>query len=136
MFSCNNKYNTETKQLNKLLSNYNKTISQNNHIYILAARFPCPGCIQRIYLNIDKFIKNPDKKNISIIAYDKTYIPKSLLKKVEFIEDSNRVIDNIYYYLGNIIAIETNKSQIVKYEDLKTTDTLLNYNLLNKFFKE
>ena len=120
--SCNS-YKSEEVKLKRLLAAYDKDIGTNVHLYILKSLFSCSGCVQSSFLQLDNVIKSP-VNNITIIGSTKKFIPKSLTSRVVWIDDSQELIDRIFFESVNVTFIETREGNIVNYKCLTSSDQL------------
>jgi len=132
--SCNGDAK-ETEQLNEVLLGYDNPIPYDSHIYILRSNFSCKGCVQSVFLKIDSILEASENK-ITIVSSNKSLIPKSLLSKVEFLEDSLCLVDKVFYDAANVIIIETNHSKIVNFERLNEGNDKKISETIKAFFGE
>ncbi len=119
--ACNNT-SEETKSLQKILATYNEKIKPDHHIYIIRSQHYCSGCVQRIYLDMEKILKKD--KQVTIISYDKNHLTQSTLKKVNFILDSKNVTDKILNNYANMTIFETKRGEVLNYHLVEGTENI------------
>jgi len=114
LLGCSN-YTDETKKLNSILLEYDTSITQSHHLYIIQSKFCCDGCIQTIYFQLENKLIKSDDMPITIISSDKKYISTRLLSKVTFINDTIGLTNREFPPYANLTIFETNNGKIIKY---------------------
>ena len=135
IFSCHS-FHEETISLDKLLTQYDRTIETNHHLYVLKSKFSCDGCIDIIFEQFNNSLTNTLSHNITIISYDKDEIPKSLLEKVEFVHDSSFLVDSYFINSANVVLFETNNKKVIQYFPITKGDPIEFTSALNQFLMD
>ncbi len=73
LFACSD-YSTETSKLRKVLQKYERSIPEDNHMFIIRSQFYCDGCVQSIYKELEIKLKKADNTMLSVICADNEYM--------------------------------------------------------------
>jgi len=134
LFSCDRSYNVETKGLNNLLQDFNTSISNQNHLYILIPTFSCLACVQQALNNLSDLLVEKDKPKVTII-YQKIDINlKPFFKKAFVYPDVNNSIDKLPFSIANLTFIKTYKEKIyeIQFVNVENVDQIINRNIINE----
>lgn len=135
LVGCSNPSN-ETIKLNNILLRYHKAIPHSPHLYIIRNKFYCEGCVQSIYLQLEKKLSENRSYPITIISEDRKYISVYLLSKIVFIQDTLNLSKKVYPKHLNITIFVTNNGKIKKYKNMSDSQKINLPKFVNEFLDE
>lgn len=132
LISCERSYNVETKGLNNLLQDFNTSIANQNHLYILIPTFSCLGCVQKALNNLNDLLVEKDKSKVTIIYQKMDINLKSFYKKAFVYHDVNNSIDRLPFSIANLTIIKTNKETIYEIQSVNSenVDQIINRDII------
>jgi len=114
MFSCKNDYLVDTEVFSKYLkSEFNMSIQEEGHCYILIPEFGCNGCMIDVLEKIGELINDDNKSLYTFIASNESVIPENLKIQVRIYYDKNRRLDNLSYEIANVTIVKTAKGEVI-----------------------
>jgi len=123
LISCNFRHNVaKTEIFSNYLEKIDKKIPREKHLYILAPRIACSGCVHQLVNSIEKNILFLNNKNISIITSNSKLFSEEITSRVDYYLDVEEELDYINLDLYNITLIETKDEYIEKIIYLEITD--------------
>jgi len=131
LFTACHNYTQETLKLKNVLSHYSESISQKNHLYIVRSRFYCEGCVQFLYFQMEQMLNSYNRRNITIVSYDRKYISAELLSKIDFIYDTLSLTNVEFPTYANLTIFETKKGKVVNVMNIGDSKKLS----IPRFFK-
>jgi GTPase involved in cell partitioning and DNA repair len=134
ILSCNpSKNSPQTEVFSIYLKEIEREIPKSSHLYIIAPRLSCSGCVQQLATNVENNIDALNKKNISIITSKADLFSDKATSKVNYYLDKKEDIDYIDMDLYNITLIETVDKQVKKIIHLEVEDGNKFVEYLNKY---
>jgi hypothetical protein len=92
---------------NYLNDQYQETIPNENHTYLLISGFHCSGCLQKIFTDIYGKVHPEYFDSLTILTYDFSLIPSNIRKQSKILFDKDAVYENIGLSIANVTVIET-----------------------------
>ncbi|MCX8105307.1 MAG: hypothetical protein N3D80_05460 [Ignavibacterium album] len=103
----------ETKLFSDFLAeNFNITISNNKHYYILVSSFGCFGCKEKNIRELDSFINKEAKNIFTIISNDNSINYGNLIYNTNFYKDSRHSLDKFKVNVANVTLIEVKYKKV------------------------
>lgn len=103
----------ETKLFSDFLAeNFNITISNNKHYYILVSSFGCFGCKEKNIRELDSFINKEAKNIFTIISNDNSINYGNLIYKTNFYKDSKHYLEKLKINIVNVTLIEVKDKKV------------------------
>lgn len=113
----------ETKLFSDFLAeNFNITLSNNKHYYILVSSFGCFGCKEKNIRELDSFITKEEKNNFTIISNDNTINYGKLIYNTNFYKDSKNSLDKLKINVANVTLIEVKYKKVTLIKTLNPED--------------
>ncbi len=113
IIGCTNKSNNASVSFNKFLaSEFELSIPDQNHIYILIPSFSCLTCVQISLEKLNEILKPIDKPNISIIYQNIDYDFDVFTDKALLYYDKNNGIEYLSFAVANVTIIRTSNNKI------------------------
>ena len=112
-YSCSN-YKKETKIFETYLNdNFNKSIEQHRHCYLLSNSYVCKNCISYYLAILDSSLMNASNKNITIITTLELPGLERLKSKTNFLKDNLGQLNYENLNLNNLTIFSTENGKIV-----------------------
>lgn len=137
LISCKPDKNAyQTKVFSNYLKEIGKVIPQTKHLYIVAPKLSCHGCVYQLTTYVENNINILNKKNISIITSKTNLFSNKIASGVDYYLDTKENIDYIDMDLYNITLIETDNQRIEKITQLEAEDGINFVSYLKKYNHE
>jgi uncharacterized protein YjfI (DUF2170 family) len=116
VISCSSALQNQTTEFNSYLSRqFNSTIPESDHVYILQSKFGCQECIRQVYQMIEEMISDASvqRQTISILTYDTSFLTETLINECRIHFDKNAEYEYLGLETANITLIKTSKRMII-----------------------
>ena len=102
------------------------SISDEVHYYILVPKMGCSGCMDKTLLEINKIITPENKNKFTFITTNRRKIPEELLLKIELYDDKSNKLDILSLNIVNVTIIKTlnSKVDLIKNINLEDIDSI------------
>ena len=130
IFACSSGIVKEDR-ITRIFSNYiykefNIKIIDSLHYYILIPRFGCKGCFKQSFADLNKIIKENNKKDFTIITTNPEIISDELKSRMKIWIDTSGKLDVLNLEIANLTLVETQNKKV---NFLKSISTLNGDNL-------
>ena len=112
----------ETDLFANYLKSLDKEIPARDHLYILAPKYSCSGCVSDLMPQLERYGDQLNKQGITIITTNPQLFSMELRSNVEFIQDDSGELDYVNLDLYNLVLVETKDEKISTIMRLEPTD--------------